>query len=156
MQYKKLPVCGCSRRELLQGLGVAVAAIAIVPGCAQQGSSLPSAVTTSCGTNQLCIDLSVKQNAALANVGGALLVDTSSDTIMVIRQSSADVIALSAICTHAGCSMDFNAGAQQLTCPCHGSVFNEAGQVVQGPARRPLQTYSASLDSAGTTITLTL
>ena len=157
MQYKKLPVCGCSRRELLQGLGVAAATVALVPGCMNSpGSSLPSAATTSCGTNQLCIDQSAKQNAALANVGGALLVDTSNDTIMVIRQSSADVIALSAICTHAGCSMDFNAGAQQLTCPCHGSVFNEAGQVVQGPARRSLQTYAASLDSAGTTITLTL
>lgn len=143
----------CSRRTVLKGLGVA-AAVALVPGCTQ-GSDLPTGKTTSCGSN-LCLDLDDGSNKALTSPGGAMLVDTSRDTIMVIRMSSTDVIALSAICTHAGCSMSFNNSSQLLECPCHGSRFAENGQVVTGPAVRPLTTYGASLDTTTNTITITL
>jgi cytochrome b6-f complex iron-sulfur subunit len=74
---------------------------------------------------------------------------------MVIRQSSTDVVAVSAICTHAGCSMNFNASAQLLDCPCHGSQFGEDGHVIRGPAEQPLKVYSASLDTPSNTITIT-
>lgn len=143
----------CSRRTVLKGLGVA-AAVALVPGCTQ-GSDLPTGKTTSCGSN-VCLDLDDSANKALTTPGGAMLIDTSRDTIMVIRMSSTDVIALSAICTHAGCSMNFNNGSQLLECPCHGSKFAENGQVVQGPAVRPLTTYTASLDTTTNTITVIL
>ena len=49
--------------------------------------------------------------------------------------------ALSAVCTHAGCQVSFQAGASggQLVCPCHGSVFDaKTGAVIQGPAVTPL------------------
>ncbi len=137
---------GCSRRALLKGLGVAAAA-ALVPlgaGCTQQGSDVPSASTTSCGT-ATCIDLSVAANSALTSVGGALLIDLASDTVMVIRASETAVVALSAICTHAGCSMNFDSSQSLLVCPCHGSQFSESGAVVTGPARRPVRVYSATL-----------
>ena len=155
MKSMKLPICGdCSRRTLLKGLGIA-AVVAVVPGCMQQGSNLPSATTASCGQS-LCIDLTNPANKDLQSVGGAMLIDSSSDTIMVIRQSSSDVVALSAICTHAGCSMNFNASQQVLDCPCHGSQFDESGNVLRGPANRPLRTYQSSLDTTTNTITVTL
>jgi cytochrome b6-f complex iron-sulfur subunit len=138
-----LPVCDCSRRTLLKGIGVAAVA-SLLPGCTQQGSNVPSATTTTCGSD-ICIDLSVKANAPLAQVGGALVVDAASDTIMVIRTSDTALVALSAICTHAGCECNFDGGSNQLVCPCHGSVFAETGAVVNGPARRPLKVYSVTL-----------
>lgn len=151
----KLPICGdCSRRTLLKGLGIAAAVLA-VPGCMQAGSNLPSAASASCGQS-LCIDLTNAANKDLTTVGGAMLLDTSSDTIMVIRQSSSDVVALSAICTHSGCSMNFNASQQLLDCPCHGSQFDESGNVLRGPANRPLRVYQTSLDTTTNTITVTL
>jgi len=138
-----LPQVGCSRRELLYGLGAAAAGIALI-NCMQQGSSLPSATTSSCGTG-LCIDLGNAANKDLLAVGGAMLVDSAHDTIMVIRTSDTAVLALSAICTHAGCSMDYVASSHRLNCPCHGSQFNEQGQAVVGPARSPLKSYVATL-----------
>ncbi len=140
-----LPVCddGCSRRTLLKGIGVAAVA-SLLPGCMQQGSNVPGASTTTCGSD-ICIDLSQAANAPLAQVGGALIVDTSTDTIMVIRTSDTAVVALSAICTHAGCTCNFESSSNELVCPCHGSVFSETGAVVNGPARRALKVYSASL-----------
>lgn len=137
---------GCSRRALLRGLGVACAAAVIpgVTGCMQQGSDLPNATTTSCG-GSVCIDLAQTGNAALTSAGGAMLVDIASDTVMVIRTSATAVIALSAICTHSGCSMNFDASSSLVVCPCHGSEFDEQGNVVRGPARRPIKVYTASL-----------
>ena len=82
-----------------------------------------------------------------------MLIDNGHDTIMVIRTSDTAVIALSAICTHAGCSMDYTAASHQIECPCHASIFNEQGQVVHGPARMPLKIYIATLANNVITVT---
>ncbi|MDJ0976116.1 MAG: ubiquinol-cytochrome c reductase iron-sulfur subunit [Planctomycetota bacterium] len=50
--------------------------------------------------------------------------------------------ALSAVCTHLGCSV----GAKQegYHCPCHGSVFDAEGVNTEGPAPRPLPWHPLS------------
>ena len=56
---------------------------------------------------------------------------------IVVRSSSGTLSAVSAVCTHAGCTVQYQGGV--LLCPCHGSQFNaETGAVVQGPASTPL------------------
>ena len=54
-------------------------------------------------------------------------------------------VAYSLLCTHLGCTLRPSAGGERLDCPCHGSRFTLAsegdagvGQVLQGPATRPL------------------
>lgn len=136
---------GCSRRALLQGLGLAALA-----ACGNQGE--PSGATTACGTN-LCLDLSDPTNKDLLTPGGALVVDAGSDTIMVVRVSDTQVVAVSAICTHAGCENLYTASAMRFDCPCHGSQFSLTGSVLRGPARQPLRAYTTTL--SGTTITIT-
>jgi cytochrome b6-f complex iron-sulfur subunit len=139
----KLPRhASCSRRAILQGLGAATAGLYIA-GC-QAGSSLPPAATSACGAST-CIDLADPANAALASVGGALVFDTSTDTVMVIRTSATQVVALSAICTHAGCEMDYLSNQELVDCPCHGSQFDLSGRVTRGPAHRGLNVYTATL-----------
>lgn len=46
------------------------------------------------------------------------------------------VYALSAICTHLGCTVARS--AKGFECPCHGSKFGASGKVEAGPAPRPL------------------
>ncbi len=141
----------CSRRALLQGLAAIGASALVLEACTNSGSSLGNGTTTACGAN-LCLDLNDANNKALATVGGAVLIDTPRDTIMVIRASDTSVVALSAICTHAGCSMDYDASGHRLTCPCHGSVFGEDGHVINGPARRAVAVYQANLTSNVVTV----
>lgn len=137
---------------MLQGLGVAaVGALVVAAGCGQQGSSLSIATSSSCGGGQ-CIDLGDAANKDLTAPGGAMLIDMAGDTVMVVRVSDAQTVALSAICTHAGCEMDYDATRQLLDCGCHGSLFTTSGQVVHGPAVRPLRVYSVTM--ANNTITI--
>jgi len=55
---------------------------------------------------------------------------------------------MSAVCTHLGCTV----GRPQdstFRCPCHGSVFDEDGEVLGGPAPRPLPSYAVALTRDG-------
>lgn len=48
------------------------------------------------------------------------------------------LLAFSWVCTHLGCVVPWNTQEGQFHCPCHESQFNRRGEVVDGPAPRPL------------------
>jgi cytochrome b6-f complex iron-sulfur subunit len=48
-------------------------------------------------------------------------------------------------CTHLGCTVPWVAGEKQFHCPCHGSLYNDKGEVIGGPAPRPLDLFPITL-----------
>jgi thiosulfate dehydrogenase [quinone] large subunit len=67
---------------------------------------------------------------------------------ILVRVSQDQFSAHSALCTHAGCMVNYSGST--LACPCHGAAFDPAtGQVLRGPARRPLPEISVQLGSDG-------
>jgi cytochrome b6-f complex iron-sulfur subunit len=68
--------------------------------------------------------------------------------IFVVREKNL-IRVVSAVCTHLGCTVNWVAERNRWECPCHGSVFNNEGKVIRGPARRPLPWYEVSLTPAG-------
>lgn len=156
------PACeGCTRRTVLTGL--AAGAAAALAGCSANtmllepdgGDDGDAGVGAAiCGTN-LCLDLNEPAYKTLATVDNSLVVSTSSDKILVIRTSATEVLALSDICTHAGCGVRYDRVGKQLTCPCHGSRYALTGAVTRGPATRALAVYPAQLDVATSVITIT-
>jgi nitrite reductase/ring-hydroxylating ferredoxin subunit len=57
----------------------------------------------------------------------------------VYRDEDGSFHSLSARCTHLGCIVNWNAGEKAWDCPCHGSRFGARGEVIMGPAVRPLE-----------------
>jgi len=57
--------------------------------------------------------------------------------------------ALSAICTHLGCTPRWLAPENKFKCPCHGSGFHRNGINFEGPAPRPLERLKISLTDDG-------
>ena len=72
---------------------------------------------------------------------GQSLEFTSSAGISAIlfRSSEDKVYALSRICTHEGCSVDFDMNQNRLICPCHGANYEATdGSVISGPTTKAL------------------
>ncbi|WP_311765515.1 FAD-dependent oxidoreductase [Streptomyces zingiberis] len=70
--------------------------------------------------------------------GAGAVVRVRGRSCAVYRDEEGAVHAVSARCTHMGCMVAFNAGERAWECPCHGSRFGVDGEVIQGPAVRPL------------------
>ena len=86
----------------------------------------------------------------LAKVGGFMVLDVKENNeprkVIVARVDANTLAARSAICTHKGCTVEYDSNAKDWACPCHGSRFALDGQVTHGPAKRPLEQFTAALD----------
>jgi cytochrome b6-f complex iron-sulfur subunit len=108
-----------------------------------------------CGSD-LCFDLSANANAQLRVVGGQRIVAVGGKRYLVIRTAADAFVALSAICTHEGCTVSFVKARNDVECPCHGSKFTLGGAVTEGPATMPLRSYQTRFDQASETLTVVL
>jgi cytochrome b6-f complex iron-sulfur subunit len=148
---------GITRRNFLKTAWVS--GLALISGFGLGGCGAKKApagqVSTSMSGNGLTLDLNLPANKALADVGGTLALDANAldpSGIFVYRSSQTEVDAMSRKCTHLGCQVAAFANGV-AKCPCHGSQFDLNGQVLNGPASKPLTRYKASLE--GTVITIT-
>ena len=150
----------CTRRQVVQGLGVAAAASLLGLGCDGGGEPLPDAGdplagTMMCGAS-LCVLLGDAANASLLDVDGARVITLPGEKLLVIRRDAEIFVVLSAVCTHNGCTVRYEASRDQAACPCHGSRYGLSGAVAQGPAAVPLRRYNATFDAAMQTVTIVL
>jgi len=79
-------------------------------------------------------------------VGGSLaFTDGAGNPGFALQPKAGAYLAYSAVCTHEGCTVGYDQGANQFACPCHGARFDGAsGDVLRGPARDPLQKYTVT------------
>lgn len=88
----------------------------------------------------------VGQASALP-VGGVLAFTdpASGEPAYVVQPAAGRYLAFSAICTHTGCTVQFQGGSRRFHCPCHNSNFDGAtGAVQNGPAPSPLRRIPVS------------
>jgi cytochrome b6-f complex iron-sulfur subunit len=134
-----------NRRDFLNNTGLFLGTGIVAE--VMEGCSKSSTVPTP--TAGFTIDLSIPANSALKTTGGFIL----TKGIYVICTAPSTYIALSSICTHQGCTVNFSSSSDQFSCPCHGGMFDISGKVVKGPPSSPLPKYSVTL--TGNTLTVT-
>jgi len=62
-----------------------------------------------------------------------------------ILRTEGGFLAISAICTHLHCIVNWNEMLKKFECPCHGAKFNQNGVVLEGPPPRPLDLYKLQI-----------
>ena len=65
--------------------------------------------------------------------------------VYISRLEDGGVLALWQRCTHLGCTVPWREDEGQFHCPCHSSLFNRRGEIIGGPAPRPLDIFPVSL-----------
>jgi len=80
--------------------------------------------------------------------GGGRVLDVDGRKVAVHRTEDGELHAVSAACTHMGCLLEWNAAERSWDCPCHGSRFDVTGDVLDGPATRPLEPVPLELPAA--------
>ena len=75
---------------------------------------------------------------------------TRNDPAVLLRTSDGEYRAYSRRCSHAGCSVEFDAPRRCLRCPCHQGAYDvQMGYVMFGPPRRPLDIVVLQVRAGG-------
>lgn len=123
------------KKSVIMAVGVAGAA-AFLEACKKKNNQ-PS---SSAPNVDFTIDISTSQYNALQKNGGYVY----DNNVIIARDNSGNFIALYDVCPHAGCTVQFD-GSSKFPCPCHGSLFDNSGNVINGPATTGLKKYNTSL-----------
>lgn len=136
------------RQKVIVGAGLGLIAAALA-ACTTYGKKPEASGDTATTTTEAAPGTSAPGPAAPANaiattaevpVGSGVIVDE----IVVTQPSAGEFKGFSAICTHKGCTVDEVADGT-INCPCHGSKFNLDGSVANGPATKPLEAKTVSV-----------
>lgn len=132
------------RREFnnLLALGLLATSLPVAIAACQSDSTSEAGAGADGGFISLGTVADLDAQGSLANE------DLQGENLAVIRDPNAPdaLIAVSAVCTHAGCTVAWNGEQNLFACPCHGSNFNPDGTVNSGPTREPLVTFEAKVE----------
>lgn len=87
------------------------------------------------------VEPSQVESIADIRLGEGAIMRKGASKIAVYKDGQGQVSACSAVCTHLGCVVQWNAGEKSWDCPCHGSRFGTDGRILNGPAIKPLEEH---------------
>lgn len=142
------------RRRLMVGIGGAavgiVWALSVLPRTLRLASQSVAGPTSSPGETPSGTRIGTV--ASLQQQGSISFHDpTSGDPAYAVQLQGGDVVAFDAVCTHAGCQVNYDTKGKLFVCPCHGAEFDPAkgGAVVAGPAPTPLPAIKVEVTADG-------
>lgn len=143
-----------NRRDFLRNAGACGLAVAgcglLAPGCL-----LGQAPVLTRGTVDAAGQINLGTVPELAGDHTAVVLHAAGATnpILVVHLEGQSHAALSAVCTHAACTVTFDAASGTVECPCHRSAFDvNDGHVLRRPATEALPVYGARVDDSGALI----
>jgi len=112
-------------------------------------ANVPSTSTVGSGTPTTPGSIA-QVRAVPSNSAVSFTIPSSGDPGILVHLNTGQFVAYDALCTHAGCQVDYDPDSRLLVCPCHGAAFDPAQKaaVVQAPASLPLPMIAIHVDSA--------
>lgn len=82
--------------------------------------------------------------------GSALIFKFGPAPAMLIHHKNGTWVALTAVCTHLGCTVQYEPQLNRIHCACHGGVYDpNTGANVSGPPPRPLRRFKVAVGDTG-------
>ena len=86
--------------------------------------------------------------------GSALVFKFGVSPALLIHHADDSWIAMSAVCTHMGCTVAYNPSKERIVCECHGGEYDpKTGDNISGPPPRPLSKYNVKIEEGNVTVT---
>jgi menaquinol-cytochrome c reductase iron-sulfur subunit len=95
----------------------------------------------------------VQMIASNVRDGWAVADDVPLGAAWVRKTETGDIEALSSVCPHLGCAVDFDREAALFKCPCHKSAFAPDGTKLSGPSKRGLDPLPVRVEGGRVKIT---
>ncbi len=78
--------------------------------------------------------------------GSVLMFKFGAKPSMLIHHKDDTWVALDAVCTHLGCTVQYEPANNRIHCACHGGVYDpNTGANVSGPPPKPLKKYRVTV-----------
>jgi Rieske Fe-S protein len=132
------------------GLAALLGAFALRPAAAAAGRWVRAGTTA-----DLKPDVPVPRVIAVSRTDGWYR-ERARETVFLVWDGDRTIRALSATCTHLGCQVLWDLQHKRFKCPCHGGVYDAAGNVVEGPPPRALDAIEARIDPADDSVLVRL
>jgi len=101
----------------------------------------------SIGPDRILIDLTKAEPLKESGCAAQVVNRDENVQIIIVKTGETTYAALSRLCTHGGQGIFYNSKQNILQCGNYNhSIFDLDGQVVKGPAPRPLQKYETKLE----------
>jgi thiosulfate dehydrogenase [quinone] large subunit len=129
---------------------------ATVSSSTSDGDSTSSASSEDSQATSTPMNTTMTTGAVIARVSAVpennattFTIPSTGDPGVLIHLPSDQFVAYDAICTHAGCTVDYDPASHLLICPCHGAEYDPAhgATVLQGPTDIALTSVSIHIDS---------
>jgi Rieske Fe-S protein len=143
-----------NRRNILKVATLGLFSL-VITACTKvmNGSSAPAPVESSTTPEPESTTASPANGAVIAQLtslktgeGFNFTANDGTDAIL-FKTKDEKVYALSRICTHEGCSVDFDFAQNKLICPCHGAEYESgAGNALSGPTQRALKKITVKIE----------
>jgi cytochrome b6-f complex iron-sulfur subunit len=88
--------------------------------------------------------------------GSVLMFKFGTAPAMLIHHLDGTWASLSAVCSHLGCTVQYEPQADRIHCACHGGVYNAyTGANVSGPPPKPLTRFKVAVNEAAVEVSRT-
>jgi cytochrome b6-f complex iron-sulfur subunit len=82
--------------------------------------------------------------------GSVLMFKFGTAPALLIHHADDRWVAMTAVCTHLGCTVQYEPQADRIHCACHGGVYNPyTGANVSGPPPKPLKLFKVAVNVTG-------